>query len=906
MTIVDLHFVPNKAVIILFLAILLSGFGSVSWAVEDGGNAEEQYALGMMYAQGTEVPKDYAEAAKWFSLAADQGHTRAMCSLGSIYYEGQGVEKDPITAVYIWSIAAVTDKCGADFLALVKHKMDPEFMAEAREKAIEYVSSQEESPVNMEIEKSMLDMGSIDSKKSVLQYQIDNIPNDPTASEKALLQYDLPIARIFLAYLYHSNLIGNDTPHPSVTTLLSQIKTEVDQPDDGWDAFEKDWEGNKYEELDLILTHLFHLYLSKENSGICIPEWLFKKHTSKMLDASWIGTYGGFSSVFILGSFCRNNESDYLHNLTKFNTFEKLLYEIYGNPGVGKCSGTREYHKQAIWEKTEHIASIAPAYYFNSSNKEIVKENYEFLKIWSNKGIWNKRKYKQLIGVLDSVKKDLGRHYSERFKLDNITAQKYAQSVMEEYIDMYTGSYPGDAVFEDSVYSQFTSDNITIEDIENLMPLQQEDLDRALRLAVITQQSSEVIKYLINNGANINSGDESAIILAVDQPQLLKILIDAGGDVNYENCFGKTAIYYAIQYDELETAKILIAAGADINHETLSLDVINSWKRERPECNDCYNISVGNRTPLMYAWWQGSVDMIKLLFENKADPSIFDSDGHDIQFYSDQREKYGQASIPLFGVAEASDLSFKSGKDTYELEYKAKDVTTSDGSKNLVLYSVYKNGGFVHSEKEDGGRFFSCKHEQPEVRPVKALEKQIGWVLLGGDICGNTFSYKAEIIIPVERHSTTYYSKTITSKKLPLIESLKNGVSIWYFEQNWGKGGTATSFFVPSKITINLDDEYIKFKKGNILNGIGFLERYNPHEWLQSFLGFYVAGIRDVNPKLMQYALDNYYNDEQIDWISVHFQSGDKGYLEQLIEKVRTTQELLKETNGVVVVEAGS
>ena len=37
------------------------------------GSADAQYNLGIMYFTGQGVPKDSAEAAKWFRLAADQG-----------------------------------------------------------------------------------------------------------------------------------------------------------------------------------------------------------------------------------------------------------------------------------------------------------------------------------------------------------------------------------------------------------------------------------------------------------------------------------------------------------------------------------------------------------------------------------------------------------------------------------------------------------------------------------------------------------------------------------------------------------------------------------------------------------------------------------------------------------------
>ncbi|NVK38655.1 MAG: hypothetical protein HWE18_12080 [Gammaproteobacteria bacterium] len=262
--------------------------------------------------------------------------------------------------------------------------------------------------------------------------------------------------------------------------------------------------------------------------------------------------------------------------------------------------------------------------------------------------------------------------------------------------------------------------------------------------------------------------------------------------------------------------------------------------------------------------------------------------------------------LPYFAEAQENSLSFKSGKDTFEFKYKIKEVTTSGGLRDLVLYSVYKNGKFIHSEKEDGGRLFSCKYKQPEVKPIKTLKNQIGWMLFGGGVCGNTSSYVAEVIIPVESYSTTYYSYTLISKEIPLIDSSDNEISIWYFEQNWGNGGTATSFFVPSKVTVNLNDDFFAFKKGNILSGIEFIEKIKSNEWLKSFLGFYIAGIRDVNPELMQYALDNYYTEGQKEWISVHLKSGGKQYLKQLIDKVRITQELLKETSGVVFLEIGS
>ena len=58
-----------------------------------------QISLGIMYANGQGVPQDYAEAVKWFRLAADQGDATAQFNLGIMYAKGQGVPQDYAEAV---------------------------------------------------------------------------------------------------------------------------------------------------------------------------------------------------------------------------------------------------------------------------------------------------------------------------------------------------------------------------------------------------------------------------------------------------------------------------------------------------------------------------------------------------------------------------------------------------------------------------------------------------------------------------------------------------------------------------------------------------------------------------------------------------------------------------------------
>ena len=50
--------------------------------------------LAFSYAHGQGVPKDDAEAFRWYREAADQGYAKAQYVLGWMYYHGQGVPQD--------------------------------------------------------------------------------------------------------------------------------------------------------------------------------------------------------------------------------------------------------------------------------------------------------------------------------------------------------------------------------------------------------------------------------------------------------------------------------------------------------------------------------------------------------------------------------------------------------------------------------------------------------------------------------------------------------------------------------------------------------------------------------------------------------------------------------------------
>ena len=82
------------------------GFKSIKDAIDwyrksaDQGFSGAQFNLGVIYDTGKGVPKDKAEAARFYLLAAEQGVKEAMCNLGCILLKGaSGIEKNEVEAV---------------------------------------------------------------------------------------------------------------------------------------------------------------------------------------------------------------------------------------------------------------------------------------------------------------------------------------------------------------------------------------------------------------------------------------------------------------------------------------------------------------------------------------------------------------------------------------------------------------------------------------------------------------------------------------------------------------------------------------------------------------------------------------------------------------------------------------
>ena len=100
------------------------------------GHSEAQFSLGLMHANGWGVPMNDEAAVNWYRMAAEQGYVEAQTNLAKSYQKGRGVEQNFVEA-YTWNQIAMQlgDLNAKDDLDQVASELSPEELASAQQNA---------------------------------------------------------------------------------------------------------------------------------------------------------------------------------------------------------------------------------------------------------------------------------------------------------------------------------------------------------------------------------------------------------------------------------------------------------------------------------------------------------------------------------------------------------------------------------------------------------------------------------------------------------------------------------------------------------------------------------------------------------------------------------------------------
>ncbi|MDX8395118.1 MAG: tetratricopeptide repeat protein [Mariprofundaceae bacterium] len=101
----------------------------------NAGDRLAEYELGLSYARGSGVEKNFVLARQWLEKAAMQGHPRAMYHLGEMNVWGDGSETDYEEAiVWFWLGTSLGDKHAQRRLRAMTTRISTEDLADAKDR----------------------------------------------------------------------------------------------------------------------------------------------------------------------------------------------------------------------------------------------------------------------------------------------------------------------------------------------------------------------------------------------------------------------------------------------------------------------------------------------------------------------------------------------------------------------------------------------------------------------------------------------------------------------------------------------------------------------------------------------------------------------------------------------------
>lgn len=144
----------------------------------------------------------------------------------------------------------------------------------------------------------------------------------------------------------------------------------------------------------------------------------------------------------------------------------------------------------------------------------------------------------------------------------------------------------------------------------------------------------QCVTELLSAGANVNLPNKygTTAIGYTQSPNLAKLLLKAGGEVNCEDHFGFTPVLTAVSDGNHPLLKTLIENGGDINKRFLNYDtlLIASAKRGWKSCInilmqhgcDLNEMGEGCQTALVAAGLKGNLDCLRLLLKSNAQINV--------------------------------------------------------------------------------------------------------------------------------------------------------------------------------------------------------------------------------------------------------------------------------------------
>ena len=256
---------------------------------------------------------------------------------------------------------------------------------------------------------------------------------------------------------------------------------------------------------------------------------------------------------------------------------------------------------------------------FTPNYERDIDAHLSILKAWSQEGVWNYVVFRRFIAQFEKTAVSVEEYYKNNYNLANYA--RNARALLSKYVYELFSSY---IAAKTKIYDIHFLSAGNLEALKMVVPgLSKEELNELLHRAILSDTPTESIEFIIQSGADINHKfhAETPMINAVMRPEIIKLLLEHKANIHEKNDFGKTALFYAIQFGSKESVELLLKAGEKINDSIYSLKQM----KDADLCEMVGPEGVADFTPLIYAFRYASDEMLNLMIEKganigKADP----------------------------------------------------------------------------------------------------------------------------------------------------------------------------------------------------------------------------------------------------------------------------------------------
>jgi len=316
---------------------------------------------------------------------------------------------------------------------------------------------------------------------------------------------------------------------------------------------------------------------------------------------------------------------DSLASLPYVTKLRALAETIRSEDGPQLCTGSIIHAHWRYYHFDLARAGYAPNLieHEHENDSDVLK----YFEQWSWESPYNNKLYKEFFSEFNKALPHLAEHYRKNFHFTVQESQKVARAALMIIAGRAAGSFPASILHERSELIELAhNEKSTLPDLKRALaalPQDQSSKDQAyyaLKIALYSNKPEPFISTLtsyIGKARNneIEIGDESALFATLVNRHYVELLLDNGESIDYANSFGKTALYYAIQFNDRELVTTLLRRGANVNHTYMSAKELNP---SNDSCGADTYIKHTKRTPLMHAAQNSDVTMIQLLLTNGA------------------------------------------------------------------------------------------------------------------------------------------------------------------------------------------------------------------------------------------------------------------------------------------------